>query len=279
MGGTNPLTGVGFDSYGDWYRRSRPPVALVDLPGVHVVSNVAHNVILDFFASGGWPLLVTYLLLVGIGLITIVKFTLSKKKYDGIFVSLAVIWICYQIQSIVSINQIGLMVWGWALLGLLVSYVRKYSLTQTLESKNVVASSVAKKSVTNNRQIVTPQLIAGISFLAGTLIAFPPLNSDMKWKHAIESKSVIEVENALAPNYLNHPSSQKYAEGVNLLARSGFNDLAQKYALIATNFNKDSFDAWKQLYFLPNSTDVLRKRSLSNMKRLDPLNENVTSQK
>ena len=60
------------------------------------------------------------------------------------------------------------------------------------------------------------------------------------------------------------------------MARSGLNEQAHKYALIAVNFNSDSFDSWKLLYLIPNSTDSEKRRALRNMKRLDPLNKDVT---
>jgi O-antigen ligase len=63
MGTERPFSGVGMDAYGDWYRRARPPIALIDTPGIRTSSNAAHNVVLDFFASGGWPLLISYLFL------------------------------------------------------------------------------------------------------------------------------------------------------------------------------------------------------------------------
>jgi O-antigen ligase len=61
MGKEHPLTGVGMDSYGDWYRRARSENAATVLPGPKTITNAAHNVVIDFFAFGGWPLLLAYL--------------------------------------------------------------------------------------------------------------------------------------------------------------------------------------------------------------------------
>jgi O-antigen ligase len=99
MGKDHPLTGVGMDTYGDWSREARSIVAATTTPGVGVTSNAAHNVVLDFFAFGGWPLLVSYVAILGFGAWAILRVTLRNKEYDPLFVAMAVAWICYQLQS------------------------------------------------------------------------------------------------------------------------------------------------------------------------------------
>ena len=54
-------------------------------------------------------------------------------------------------------------------------------------------------------------------------------------------------------------------------------ELAHKYAVEAVKWNKDSFELWRAVYFMQNSTDDERALALENMKRLDPLNPDVTS--
>jgi hypothetical protein len=52
---------------------------------------------------------------------------------------------------------------------------------------------------------------------------------------------------------------------------------AHDIALRAIKFNPDSFDSWKILYLLPNSTQAEKDLALKNMKRLDPHNPDVTA--
>jgi len=103
MGNSRPLTGVGMDSYIDSYRRFRPERALVDTPAINVTSNASHNVFLDFFASGGYPLGIMYVSVVLMGFIAIFKQLRKKLEFDWVFVSMATAWAGYQVQSIVSI--------------------------------------------------------------------------------------------------------------------------------------------------------------------------------
>ena len=99
MGADHPLTGVGFDTYGDWYRRARDTQALI-LPGPETVTNAAHNVPFDVFAFGGWPLFISYLGILALSVIAIVKVTLRTRAYDPIFVTLTTAWVCYQLREV-----------------------------------------------------------------------------------------------------------------------------------------------------------------------------------
>ena len=273
MGTENPLTGVGLDTYGDWYRRTRPPVALIDMPGVNVMSNVSHNVFIDFFASGGFPMALSYVFLTALGFLAAVRITRKLTKFDPIFVGLVSAWLCYEVQSIISINQIGLAVWGWLFTGLLIGYER---VTANPSNQTLRMEKLGHKV---NAQVVTPGLVIGVGVMAGLLLAFPPINADAKWFSATNSRQLVNIESALKPSLFNPASSYKYSIAVNLLQSSNLSDLALKYARVAVRFNSDHFDSWKQLYLLQNSTAEEKSEALANMKRLDPLNPDVTSTK
>jgi hypothetical protein len=47
--------------------------------------------------------------------------------------------------------------------------------------------------------------------------------------------------------------------------------------LEAVAWNPESFDLWKTLYLIRNSSAQEKELALDNMKRLDPLNPDVTS--
>jgi O-antigen ligase len=270
MGMDRPWTGVGMDSYGNWYRAFRPDRALVDTPGVGVVTNAAHNVVLDVFAYGGFPMLIPYLAILSIGVWAILRVTLRKRAYDGTFVALATTWLAYQLQSIISINQIGLAIWGWVLVGALVAY--EYS------TRDVAAVESKGKGVREKELIFSPQLVGGIGLVVGALIAVPPMSADMKWKSAITSQDLAKVEAALVPSYLAPRDSARMAQAVILLENSKLPDLAHKYALEGVAFSPNYFDAWRVLYSTTKSTEEDKALALENMKRLDPKNPDVLAQ-
>ena len=276
MGLDHPLTGVGMDSYGDWYRRARSENAATVLPGPKVFTNAAHNVVIDFFAYGGFPLLIAYLgmlLLAGIASFKVLRRT---KKYDVIFVSMFTAWACYQVQSLISINQVGLALWGWILTGALIAYEKA---TRIDESGAEPAPRKSNKPLQRqSAAVISPQLVAGLGVVVGLLIAVPPLSADTKWRAALDSKDANKVMAALEPGYLNPSDSQRYAQAVQLFASSNLLDQAREIALKATAFNPDYFDAWKIVYLLTNTTPEEKALALENMKRIDPRNPDVTAQ-
>jgi hypothetical protein len=275
MGSDHPLTGVGFDTYGDWYRRARDTQALI-LPGPNTTTNAAHNVPFDVFAFGGWPLFASYLGILALSGFAIIKVTRRNRKYDAVFVTLTTAWTCYQLQSIISINQIGLAVWGWLFGGALIAYEvatrPKVDDSQRPQEKGKTARVAKHKQ---NETVVTSTLLAGVGAVIGLLIAVPPYSADAKWRTALGSQDLNKIEAALVPGYLNPPNSFKYANAVQLLESSKLFDLALKYAQTGVQFNPDNFDAWRVLYLISKSSPEEKALALENLKRLDPNNPNV----
>jgi hypothetical protein len=98
------------------------------------------------------------------------------------------------------------------------------------------------------------------------------LSGDLKWKSALDSRNIANVEAAMVPSYLNPMTSFKYGTVVSLLSENGFNEAAYKYARIAVAFNPEFSDSWRQLYSLPQSSKAQKEIALENIKRLDPNN-------
>jgi hypothetical protein len=275
-GEQNPISGVGMDAFGDWYRRSRDAHAL-ELPGVNTVVNAAHNVPLDMFAFGGWPLFVTYLLIMGSGGLALMRVILRTRNYDPVLTVLTTAWFGYQLQSIISINQIGLAIWGWVLTGAAVAYER-VTRNVSAVSSNTVDKARATKSKKNAESEQMKALLFSSAFgIAGLLIALPPFTADSQWRNAQVARSVEALEDSMKSGYFNPPNSMKYMTNIQTLEQSNLPDLAHKYALEAVKWNPEGFELWKVLYLVRNSTESEKLLALENMKRLDPLNPDVTS--
>jgi O-antigen ligase len=267
MAKSNPVFGVGMDSYGDWYRRSREAQALIT-PGPETVTNAAHSVYLDLLAYGGVPLLALYLAILITSLVSVVRVVKRSKSFDPIFVTLTIIWICYQVQAAISINQIGLAIWGWLTSGLLIAYERNFRNLQ--ESK--VQGSPEKKNPRKKPEILSPGLVSVVGLIVGLILAAPPINADMKWSDLQRTRDANLLTRALSGTYMVPINSFRLAQAVELLENSKLPDLAIQYARRGVEFNPNSFTAWQMLYLSTNSTPDEKIRAQKEMIRLDPLN-------
>ncbi len=274
MGSAHPFSGVGMDSYGDWYRRARSVEAATNTPGLATVTNAAHNVVIDFFAYGGYPLLLSYLSILILGFIAIVRVALRTKGYDAIFVAMSVGWACYHLQSIISINQIGLAIWGWLFTGLLIAY--EFSTRQSQPTASDGNKVKARGRGPQRATVVTPNLVSFIGLTLGLIVAAPPLSADVKWRSALESQDAQRVANSLNSSLFNPVNSQQLNQAVQLFMGSNLTNEARAAALKSISFNPDSFDAWRLFYFLPNSSEEEKQTAKENMQRIDPLNPDVT---
>jgi O-antigen ligase len=264
----NPFTGAGMDAYGDWYRQSRTEYNATVLPGPVTVTNSAHNVVLDIFSYGGFPLLLSYLGILFLGGWALIKNLRRTREFNPLFVALSVAWIGYQLQSIISINQIGLAVWGWVLTGALVAYESRFN-GQTEKSDGSDKSTKYRKS---SSETFSSPLIAGLGVVAGLILAAPPISGDMAWFKATATGNLVEVEKALKPGYLHPQDSSRLVNMVSILENSKLYDQALQYALRATEFNPENFDSWSALYSVQKSTPEQKSVALANMRRLDPHN-------
>jgi hypothetical protein len=273
-GQENPISGVGMDAFGDWYRRSRDARA-IELPGVNTVVNTAHNVPLDMLAFGGWPLFLAYLSIVVIAFKAVVVILMRMKTYDAVGVGLITAWICYQVQSLISINQIGLAIWGWVLSGSLVAY-SKFSPGSSDRSQS---SDLPKNKKKNDSNTFGPTTVvyASIFGLVGFLISLPPFAADAKLRSAQIARDAIKLENSLEPGFFNPRNTQKYVLSIQTFESSGLYEYSHKYALEAIKWNPEAYDLWKLLSLIKNSTDSEKRLAIQNMKRLDPLNPDVTA--
>lgn len=136
----NPVTGIGPDQYGDYFREYRK----LDYPlkyGFDIGTTNAHNVFIQFFATGGIFVGLAYSILCAI--VVYCAFSLlTKTKGSENIVVLGIFtgWLAYQAQSIISIDNIGMTIWGWILGGTLVGIRLKYNSAFYL-SDNLVSNA------------------------------------------------------------------------------------------------------------------------------------------
>ena len=268
MGITHPVFGVGMDSYGIWYRRMRAPSALI-LPGPDITSNAAHNVFMDLFASGGFPLLISYIILNFFVAFNIWRGFKVIKSFDPIFVTLVAGWICYEAQSVISINQIGIAIWGWVFGGLLIGYVQGCFQSGTKDEKSsiFVKQSKGRVSTPKRKELSVLILIAG--GLLGAAIASPPYISDSKWYSSLKKMDPTRLE----PNSKGWPlEPMRLLQASDLYTQHNVPSRGLEIALYATREFPNSFEAWKIYFGTPGISNAEKVRVKAELHRLDPLN-------
>jgi O-antigen ligase len=119
----HPLFGVGIDRYGDYFRLYREPW-FVEKYGPGLISTNAHNVALQWGTDLGVLGILMYLAL--FALATMVYFKRSRFKESTRFTDLDFLYVAFfafYLQSLISISQLSVTILGFALLGLVLSYL------------------------------------------------------------------------------------------------------------------------------------------------------------
>jgi O-antigen ligase len=262
----NPLFGVGLDNYGDWYRRSRDLTATIRTSPDRV-SNAAHNVFLDISAFGGFPLFVIYLSLMVLVLISAVKVIKREQGFNATFVGLVAGWVGFQAQSIISINQIGLAIWGWVLSGLIIGY--EFS---TRGDSSIIKGKKIKGSIQRSQNSAATSTAIFIGLVVGVLIGMPPYLASAKYKAAIETRDARVIQEAA---YIWPLDSSRMTQVARILDRNNLGDQGLRVALDAVNKFPNDFNAWATLGSMKKTTNAQKKLASIEMKRLDPLNPDL----
>ena len=262
----NPIFGVGMDSYGDWYRRSRTIEATLRR-GPDVTSNAAHNVYLDISSYGGFPLLIIYVALMALVVVSAVKVLKRSTSFNPVFVGMFAGWVAFQAQSIISINQIGLAMWGWVLSGLIIGY--------EINTRDVVVEAVVKKGRVAG---MPAQSSAGsvvalfVAFVIGVLVGMPPYVASAKYKSALETSNPTIIQQAA---YIWPVDYSRMIQVAGLLNENKLEAQGLEVALDAIEKFPNNYLVWANLDAMKSATAEQKAQAQKEMKRLDPLNPNL----
>jgi len=263
----HPIFGVGMDSYGEWYRRSRTLEATLRR-GPDTTSNAAHNVFLDISSYGGFPLLIIYLALMVLVVVSGIKVLQRSKGFNPVFVGLVGGWVAFQAQSVISINQIGLAIWGWVLSGLIIGYeinTRNVEVVETAVKKGKAAPKSAQTSAGS-------VLALFVAFVFGVLVGMPPYVASVKYKSALETGNPTVIQQAA---YIWPIDSSRMVQVAVILKDNKLDSQGLQVALDATKKFPDNYSVWAALDLMKSATAEQKAQAQKEMKRLDPLNPNL----
>jgi O-antigen ligase len=278
----NPLSGVGIDAFGDYYRQFRLIEAIELRGNASSGTNNAHNVFMQLGATGGFPLLISYVALtVFIGY----RAFKSIRYFDDKFIVSATfaLWLSFQVQSFVSIDQMGLTIWGW----IIGAYIVGVSY-----SENGVPEVGRNKSNYSNLRFKTTQL-RGITLTSLIVAGLLPIivvsnnlyKSGMLKNHInslIISQSVSEVEvnrnsKALFDFSLTLSEPETRLTAINMLLRANAIEMALELSEDTTRRFPKHYYAWDQVALIYEGTNRKRLAIPARLKmiELDPLNRDL----
>ena len=218
---SHPFFGVGMDSYGYYFKEYRDFTYPLNY-GFNLTSSNAHNTFIQFFATGGIFLGLAYLVLNGY---ILKRAIFALKNFSGsnrlIVAGIFSAWVAFHAQSLVSIDNLGISIWGWVLGGSIIGLSVSASTPVGDERKNFY---VKPNSINVSRSLIS----GSASILAVILISllYRGENNTYKLMSAfdLQNQSVRTIYKELNLTTINTPLNDptyKLTAAMNL-AQSGF---------------------------------------------------------
>jgi tetratricopeptide (TPR) repeat protein len=271
---THPLFGVGIDRYGAYFKEYRE----VSYPlnyGFNITSTNAHNVPIQIFATAGIFVGILYLLIqISILLISLKTIKNLARKDRLIYTTLFSAWIAFQAQSIVSIDNIGISIWGWVLGGVLVGLA--------LKDTNNLENSGQKKGKNSIQEInlIKPMISSVATFLI-LLMVIPLYRSESNMYQTRTRYNPAAPENAAplheyALKTLNSPLVEPYYKlmSATYLVASGFTDEGMKQLIELHKQDPRNLDLLTTLAEFNEQMNKLNEAEIFRIQiaKLDPWN-------
>jgi hypothetical protein len=191
------------------------------------------------------------------------KYLKNSPKFDPYFSAIFVGWIGYQAQSFISINQVGLAVWGWLFGGLVLGYsffepnipAKAKGFNRTLKKSNLQGSAL-------------PSIIS----ILGVFIVSPAFITDHTFMTAMKVKN---SEQVLAATQKYPKSNSRNFTAAQLYQNSNMNDQAISIAEDNVKANPRDFNSWRMIAILSPVDSEKAKNAIENMKKLNPRDDRI----
>ena len=242
---SNPFRGVGIDRYGAYFKEFRE----VGYPlnyGTNITSSNAHNTYLQFFSTGGILVGLSYIFLSVLIFYCALK-VLSRVhvKNRNFIIVLFSGWIAYQAQSLISIDNIGLSVWGFSLGAGIVGLTAR---------SGIFESSLENSSYSQSRSNYSNlQPLLAMLLIIPTLVLVSDLN--------MQEKSTLEAK--IRFNSINGYGKQQFFDFATNLNSNVSLENSYKFE-IATLLAKADF--------VPESTTILESILRNDSRNIDTIN-------
>ena len=225
-----PLTGVGVDRYGAYFNEFREPSYSLRY-GFDITSSNAHNTFLQLFATAGifvgvaYLALVVYILFVGLK-----RLGTLEGSEQKILLGLLASWIGFQAQSLISIDNIGVSIWGWLLGGAVIGLGRS---SNEAQFQSLEKTENLNKIQINNQVfqrifsfiVLVPSLVLSLQLIASEKDTFTTRNYNIPGNESYKS-NVYNYSIKVLDNPVSDPQ-HKYIVSLALFD-NGFQDVGYK---------------------------------------------------
>jgi len=267
----HPFLGVGMDGFGDWYKRTRSPDYVTN--NFLTVSNTAHNVYLDIASSGGFPLISAYFAILTLVIISIIKVVKRSTGFDVYFVAIVGAWVAYQTQAFISINQLGIAIWGWVLSGLIIGYEINTRAIKSVDISPMNNKHKMKKTKTSIQPLSSTALVSAFGGLViAALVAIPPYYVNASFYSAVKSGDIKAIK---AAAYLKPIDDRRLKSLASILLDNKYDADAIVVIRDAVVNYPDSYDFWKMWSTTLTATPSDLATAKAQLKRLDPFNPDL----
>lgn len=281
----NPLSGIGIDSYGDFYREYRTLEAVVRT-GPQRVTNTAHNIFLDVFSGAGVFSGLLFLSIMALTLYSIFS-ALSANYQNFDLTAFSAMWLGFIVFCLISINQLGVGVWGFIFTGVVNGCVVRYRVGNFAED---TSSHKGKKSVDSGKERALRELGPGrnlgfgkTSQLLTSFFLVLIVGATSLLPNIVDSRFSHEIKSANLDNAL------KLSESVGILdihrealmaalAKAGRPEDTLKVAESLLEQNPRNWQAWVAILSSEVATDNRRIQAANQLIRLDPNNKLVEAE-
>ena len=250
---SNPIYGVGPDSYGDFYGAHRTSISYSR--NYLERADSAHNYILDIFSMYGLISGLAFLLL---NILVITKiFRLTKGSLDYFNLSVYVAWISIFLQSLISPISIPLMLYFFIFSAFILNF----------NSEAILDSKAKKDKVFKINRNVSLFLV--LSFIVSTLLVGPTLRKDSQLLKALNSGDTVILQRSLEMSPL---STSDFQVATKNLRANGLYDLELQIAVAALKFNPRDLVNLSTIILNPKADPLQRTQALLSYLELDPFN-------
>jgi len=263
----HPFFGIGMDQYVDWLRVYRTSEQVA----TNITADSAHNIYLDVLSSGGIPLFLLFCSFTTLTIISIIRVSKRAELPSGNYFALVGLWVAYQAQSLISISQIGVAVWGWVFSGLLIGYEINTREGAGKETNKELFPKAKTKRTKEKSSPIYPKLVvvtsAGLAL--GLAVALPPFVSAQHYYNAFKTSDARVIKKAA---FLKPYNRNSFMQVAGILSSNKFQKDALDVAKEGVIHFPNSFALWKVVADLSAKGSQDQIEAIKRLHTLDPNN-------